>query len=123
MSTNNEIRIVLEVDRSEPSAKARMAKKKTKEEDYVENTLAVTSEIGAGLPVIGNYVSKFTSVTGKAESFINSVSKGGGTATLAIAGLATAVVSRAYEEIRTYLINQRQSEELQRRAGYRRDSR
>jgi hypothetical protein len=114
---DNKIEIILKTEGRNPR------KKLTKEEKIAQDTndlLEGGVGIAANLPVIGEPIGQFTGIINKGTSLVKTLSAGGVAATLGWAGLAVAAVSFAYNTTKEYVQNKRQSDELQRRAGFRR---
>lgn len=114
-------KIIIEINvTDETNTPTEEAQPKSKDKNDASSTLKQGASVASGLPVVGSTVSKFTSVAGNVQSFGTAIAAGGATATLSIAGLVVAALAFAHTTAKEYVQNRRQSEELQRRAGYRR---
>ena len=109
-----------------PAEKTQPENRSTDTANEVSQLLAQGASLPNGLPVIGEYTSKFTNVYNRMSSIVgeggtlSKIAAGGASGALAGAGLAIAALSVAHNIASTYVKNMRQSAELQRRAGIRR---
>ena len=114
---DNKIEIILKVE------KGKSRKKLTKEEKLAKDTSDLLEggvDIAGNLPVIGEPIGQFTGLLNRGVSLGKTLSAGGVAASLGWAGLVVAALSFAHTTAKEYVQNKRQSEELQKRAGFRR---
>lgn len=114
---DNRIEIILKTEGGKARKKLTDTEKKAQE---TEELLQGGVDIAGNLPVIGQPIGQFTGLANKGASLAKTLMGGGVASTLGWAGLAVAALSFAHNTAKEYVQNKRQSDELQRRAGYRR---
>lgn len=113
---DNRIEIILKTDRKARKKLTDTEKKAQETGELLEGGVGIASN----LPIVGQPIGQFTGLINKGSSLVKTLTVGGVAATLGWAGLAVAALSFAHDTAKEYVQNKRQSDELQRRAGYRR---
>lgn len=120
---DNKIIIEINDNTSAPSA-TRERQPDDKGSDDVSKLLREGANLPNGLPVIGEYSSKFSSLYSKTSALIGqaaTIGTGGLGAVVPVASLVVAALNTAHAVASSYVKTMRQSAELQRRAGIRRN--
>ena len=116
-------KIIIEInvnERPKRATKKQQPKKQKETGREVKDLIDQGTQIASGLPFVGPTIGKFSSISGGVQNLGTAFLTGGATAALTTAGIVVAALAFAHDTAKEYVQNRRQSEELQRRAGYRR---
>jgi hypothetical protein len=116
-------KIIVEInvkDATKSATKEKQPKTENKAISETEIALNQGANVASRMPVVGPSISKFSNIVGSLKNFNYDGGLGGIAGVLSIASATMAILSLVYDTAKENIQNQRQSEELQRRAGYRR---